>query len=94
MAKLKGYHLLDHELVRLVVRLFNINLPLNLVGIADANMKKPLLECEGLEDEDLRIIRMIEAALDWKGGHPALPIATENLWREDLELRAKGLIRA
>lgn len=90
MSKLKGHHL-DHELVRLVIEVFNIHIALELY--AEENMKKPLLECEGLQDDDRRAIRMIESALDWNGRHPSLPLATENLWREDLELRAKGLVR-
>lgn len=90
MAKLKGHHL-DHELVRLVVDVFEINLSLSVY--AQEKMKKVLLECEDLADEDRRLVRMIEASLDWKGGHPTLPIATENLWRDDLDLRARDLVR-
>ena len=91
MAKLKGHHL-DHELVKLVIQVFNIHVPLEFY--AEEKMKELLIECEGLDDEARRVIRMIESALDWKGRHPSLPLATENLWREDLLLRARGLERA
>ena len=93
MGKLKGHHLLDNELVELVRSRFNINITNHIAGIADANMKRYLLDIPELGDEGGRIVRMIESCLDWKGGHPALPIATENLWREDIEDAAKGLVR-
>jgi len=93
MGKLKGHHLLDDELVELVCSRFNISITHHIAWVADANRKRALLDVPELGDEGERIVRMIEACLDWKGGHPTLPIATENLWREDIEDQAKGLVR-